>query len=170
MSDPFIGEIKMVGFNFAPRYWAFCNGQLLPVTQNQALFSLLGTMYGGDGRTTVGLPDMRGRVPVHVSPNYIQGKMGGSQAVTLTLDHMPAHTHNFMGTSEAATKSNPGTNKDRTLGTETNDPFYASPGNLTPLNANSISPSGSGAAHSNIQPCLAVNYIISLSGLYPSRS
>jgi microcystin-dependent protein len=170
MSDPFLGEIKMVGFNFAPRQWAMCNGQLLPLMQNQALFSLLGTMYGGDGRTTLGLPDMRSRVPVHMTTNYYQGKMSGAENVTLTLDQMPVHTHSFLGTSEIATKSNPGTNMDRTLGTEDNESFYAAPANVTPMNPNGISSAGGGSAHPNIQPCLAVNFVIALTGLYPSRS
>lgn len=172
MSDPFLGEIKMVGFDYPPRQWASCNGQLLPINQNAALYSLLGTRYGGNGTTTVGIPDMRGRAPVHVdrsSPYLQQGMMGGIEAVRLTTGQLPNHTHDFMGTEEIATKSNPGTKKERTLGTETNDSIYSLAANLTLMNTHTVTPTGGDGLHENIQPYMAINFVIALQGLYPPR-
>src|SRR3990172_4205490 len=107
MAEPFLAEVRIVGFDFAPRYWALCDGQLMPINQNQALFSLLGTMYGGDGRTTFALPDFRGRTPIHVGNGHSQGEQGGSEYVTLSVSEMPAHRHAYRATCDDASTTNP---------------------------------------------------------------
>ena len=171
MSEPFVGEIRMFAGNFAPRGWAFCDGQLLAVSQNDALFSLLGTIYGGDGRTTFGLPDMRGRIPVHagtgpgLSPQRLGAKDGAEQ-VTLTVNQLPSHSHGLNaaagGTAQASPVGNlPG--QDRTvMYVNTN----SRPGTFA---ANTISNIGGSRSHTNLMPTLCVNFIIALVGIYPSR-
>lgn len=173
MSEPFVGEIRMFAGNFAPRGWAFCDGQLLAVSQNDALFSLLGTIYGGDGRTTFGLPDMRGRIPIHpgtgagpgLSPRRI-GQKAGSENVTLTENQLPVHSHTSASTN-IANKSNPSNN---VLADSGRNNIYSE--NTTPANlSSSASPSvGGSQSHSNMMPYLCINYIIALFGIYPSRS
>lgn len=170
MSEPFVGEIRMFAGNFAPRGWAFCDGQLLAVSQNDALFSLLGTIYGGDGRTTFGLPDMRGRIPIHagsgpgLSPRRL-GAKGGAEKVTLTVNQMPSHTHSWQATTAAAQNRSPGGNA---LASGTGDVFTTA-GNLTNLKSSAISNIGGSRSHSNLQPFLCIHYIIALFGIYPSR-
>lgn len=171
MSEPFVGEVRMFAGNFAPRGWAFCDGQLLAVSQNDALFSLLGTIYGGDGRTTFGLPDMRGRVPLHagsgpgLSPRRL-GAKGGAENVTLTVNQLPSHSHSWQASTAAASNRTPSGNG---LASPTGD-LYAAASNLTNLKTSTISNIGGSRSHSNLQPFLCINYIIALFGIYPSRN
>ena len=171
MSEPFVGQIKMFAGNFAPRGWAYCDGQLLDVSQNDALFSLLGTIYGGDGRTTFGLPDLRGRIPIHagsgpgLSPRNI-GAKAGVERVTLNQDQLPVHGHPMKASADAATTPNPGSN---VVGeTLTTTPYIDdTPG--VGFHANAVTSVGSSQSHDNMMPFLAVRFIIALFGVYPSR-
>lgn len=174
MADPFVGEIRMFAGNFAPRGWAFCDGQLLAVSQNDALFSLFGTIYGGDGRTTFGLPDLRGRIPVHqgtgpgLSPRPL-GQKTGTEKVTLTLNQFPSHSHMVQASNNAATST---TLNGRVLarGVEPNDTFYVAPGGTqNPLINGMVANTGGSRSHTNMMPSLAVNFIVALVGVYPSR-
>ena len=176
MSEPFIAEIRIFAGNFAPRSWAFCDGQLLPVAQNTALFSLIGTTYGGDGRTTTALPNMQGRLPMHPGrgPGLTSrrlGQKGGVEMVTLTEAQMPNHTHTLSGSTEEAEfdgSPNPGNNLTGVV--EGGKEPYAPSANLTSLSASALPNTGGSQAHNNLQPFLAMNFIIALQGLYPSRS
>ena len=170
MADAFIAEIKIFAGNFAPRGWAFCNGQLLPIAQNTALFSLVGTIYGGDGRTTFGLPDLRGRTPMHPGngPGLTGrrlGQRGGVRDVTLTTAQMPAHRHAVQATTNDATETNP---QGQLLAAPA-EPTYAPPVDLTEMAAE-LDAVGGGQAHTNMQPYIQMNYIIALTGTYPSRN
>lgn len=176
MSEPFTGEIRMFGFNFAPRNWAFCNGQLLPISQNSALFSLLGTMYGGDGRTTFGLPNLQSRVPVHQGTgpglsNRQMGQTGGAETVTLTIPEMPSHTHNVQMMAE----SRPANSTDPT-GTilATGPTAYRSntPAEDVAMDPNAVRQTSQGGniGHQNMMPFQVVNFCVAMFGLYPSRS
>lgn len=173
MSDPFLGEIKMVAFNFAPYGWAFCNGQLLSIAQNTAVFSLLGTTYGGDGRTTFGLPNFQGRAPMQprTGPGLTPrapGETGGSATVTLLSTQIPSHTHSAMaasdGTSVSPTNTAWGTGMGRTP-----PPLYQDANPDVVMSASALSTSGSSMSHNNMQPYLAVNFVIALQGIYPAR-
>ena len=170
MSEPFVGEVRMFGGNFAPRGWAFCDGQLLAVSQNDALFSLLGTIYGGDGRTTFGLPDLRGRVPIHQGqgPGLSERRLGsksGSENVTVTTNQLPSHSHTLQGSTTLATEEGPGGNV--TAQTESTD--YGTETPLSARAANTIGAVGGSQSHTNVMPFLCVNFIIALFGIYPSR-
>lgn len=172
--EPFIGEIKLFAGNFAPRGWAFCDGQLLPINQWQALFSILGTMYGGDGRTTFALPDLRGRVPLHPGTGpglstYSVGENGGAEQVALNVNQMPTHTHSLNANTNVGNNPNPaGASIADTKG---NDKDYMKSGEVnTAMSAQSIGSTGGGQPHENRQPYLAVNYIIALQGIFPSRN
>ena len=172
MSEPFVGEIRMFGFGFAPQGWALCNGQLLPISQNQALFSLLGTTYGGDGRTTFALPDMQSRVPVCQGQgpglsSYAEGQAGGAETVTLAAAQMPGHTHPVKASSSAAGADQPG---GRALARSANHIYTAEPDTNTVLNADMLGGTGGGQPHGNIQPYLAVNFCIALTGIFPPRN
>jgi microcystin-dependent protein len=165
MSDPFIGEIKVISFNFPPQGWAFCNGQLLPINQNQALFSILGTTYGGDGRVTFGLPNFQGRIPIHQGQGFNLGQQGGEVAHTLTINEMPAHNHPAMGTSTANGSSPNGTvwaPADGAL------EYYAAPN--TTMNPAAIANTGGSQPHTNEAPYLVLNFIIALVGIFPSQN
>jgi microcystin-dependent protein len=168
MSTPFLGEIKICSFGFPPKGWALCNGQLLPINQNQALFSLLGTTYGGDGRTTFGLPDLRGRLAPHFGQGFTLGQRGGEEAVTINLQTMPTHTHGMQDNNGAAAGTHPGgalmavTQNNLTL-------YAASPGGQT-LHSASITPIGGSQPHENRQPFLVLNFIIALQGIFPSQN
>lgn len=171
MSEPFVGEIRMFAGTFAPRGWAFCDGQLLAVSQNDALFSLLGTIYGGDGRTTFGLPDLRGRLPIHagsgpgLSPRRL-GAKAGAENVTLTVNQLPPHTHQAHGSSANGSDPNPAGNY---LATSTVlEPFFNAAPDDT-MASTSITSVGGSRSHTNLQPFLCVNFIIALFGIYPSR-
>lgn len=171
MSEPFVGEVRMFAGNFAPRGWAFCDGQLLAVSQNDALFSLLGTIYGGDGRTTFGLPDLRGRIPIHagtgpgLSPRRL-GAKGGSEAETLTVNQLPSHTHTWRATTAVAQNRSPETNA---LASPTADIYTQTLSPATNLRIDTVTPVGGSRSHSNLMPYLCINYIIALFGIYPSR-
>lgn len=173
MSEPFVGEIRMFAGNFAPRAWAFCDGQLLAISQNDVLFSLLGTIYGGDGRTTFGLPDMRGRIPVHAGtgPGLNQIRLGakaGAENVSLTSNQMPSHDHNVSASSASATSNNPtGNVSANTTPTNIYSTSLATPQTMSPA---AISTTGGSQSHSNLMPSLCVNFIIALFGIFPSRN
>ena len=169
MSEPFLGQITMFGGNFAPRGWALCQGQILPINQNQSLFSLLGTTYGGDGRTTFGLPDLRGRAAVHPGANVDLGQKSGSQSVSLNANQIPAHTHRVRGTSDQATSNDPTSNVFAAKARFTSS-YYADPADGVVDMATSIVGLIGGQAHENMQPFLVVNYIIAIQGLFPSRN
>ena len=171
MSEPFVGEIRMFAGTFNPRGWAFCDGQLLAINQNDALFSLLGTIYGGDGRTTFGLPDLRGRIPIHAGqglglPDYNQGQKSGQERVTLTVAELPAHAH-ASASSTTATEDSP---EGKLLGNTSSTFIYrgGDPGEFA-MQAGSIGDAGSSQSHTNLMPFLCVNFIIALFGIYPSR-
>ncbi|AKF07713.1 phage tail protein [Sandaracinus amylolyticus] len=169
MAEPFLSEIRIMAFDYAPRGWAQCNGQILAINQNQALFSLLGTMYGGDGRTTFALPDLRGRVPVHVGPGFVQGQRGGEAAHTLTNHEIPAHTHALVARSEVATEIVP--SAGATLATSRGQPAYStSTSALVPMALGAITTTGSSQPHENRQPYRVLTFCIALQGIYPSRS
>jgi microcystin-dependent protein len=166
MSEPFLAEVKIVGFTFAPRGYAFCDGQILPINQNQALFSLLGTNFGGDGRTSFALPDLRGRVPVHVGDN--PGLSGGSETSALTVANMPAHSHSMSAIDSTADSSSPsGAGYALPQGRRAAVPYGRGAGRtqMRPTGT-----AGSSGTVSNMQPYLAVNFCIALQGLFPSRS
>jgi len=167
MADPFLGEIRLFGFNFAPRSWAFCNGQLLPINQNQALFSLLGTTYGGDGRTTFALPNLQGRVPIHFGSGHPLGQIGGEQAHALTSAEIPAHTHAIMASPSAGTQNVPA--NDMVLSQRAAEIYHA-PSNLSPTIAGTLANVGSNQGHENMQPYLVINFSIALQGIFPSRN
>src|SRR5579871_1626066 len=166
MSEPFIGEIKIISWNFPPKGWAFCNGALIPINQNQALFSILGTTYGGDGRTTFGLPNLQGRSPVHVGNGIALGELGGEQNHTLNISELCAHTHTPVGGGTTGLGANPTNNLP---GTNTSAKFYA-PSPNTAMNPADITPTGGGQAHNNMSPYLVLNFIIALQGIFPSQN
>lgn len=171
MSEPFVGEIRMFAGNFAPRGWAFCDGQLLAVSQNDALFSLLGTIYGGDGRTTFGLPDMRGRIPLHagLGPGLSERRLGskaGAETVTLTVNEIPSHSHALTGTQGGASTIDPVGNAPAQGLADYLNP--RGPSNLA-MDSRSITITGGSRSHTNMMPFLCVHFIIALVGIYPSR-
>jgi len=171
MSEPFVGEIRMFAGNFAPRGWAFCDGQLLAVSQNDALFSLLETIYGGDGRTTFGLPDLRGRIPIHagtgpgLSPRRLGAKLG-AETVTLTVNQLPSHTHTLQGSATVANKAEP---TGRVPGTSSTFDFYQSGAPVDNMASTAVSNVGGSRSHTNLMPYLCIHFIIALVGIYPSR-
>jgi microcystin-dependent protein len=171
MSDPFLGEIKLFPYTFAPRGWALCNGQVLSIAQNTALFSLIGTLYGGDGRTTFALPDLRGRVPVSSGQGpglsqYDVGEVGGVESVTLTEPQLPAHTHAMRVNGPSSASNNP---NNRYLGRVSTGTAYAGTTNGKTLKPDAIAPSGDSEPHENRQPHLVLNYCIALEGIFPAR-
>jgi microcystin-dependent protein len=173
MAEPFIGEIRCCGFNFAPTGWAMCNGQLISISQNAALFNLIGTTYGGDGVNTFALPNLQSRVPIHqgsfAGTTYVMGQVAGVETVTLTTPEMPAHSHPVTATSNAATLKRPVTNTFYAASSSGNN-FYESGTTLTALASNTVSSVGGGQPHSNIQPYLTFNWCIALEGIFPSQT
>jgi microcystin-dependent protein len=175
MSEPFIAEVRIFGGNFAPRGWAFCNGQLLPIAQNTALFSLIGTTYGGDGRTTTALPDLQGRVPMHpgqgpgLSTRRL-GEKGGVRTVTLTQAQMPNHTHTMQGAPDPGELQVPTSSRSLARGLGVLPYQSQAAGNLVSLDTRALPAAGGNQPHTNEQPYLGLNFIIALQGLYPSRS
>ncbi|HEY1128142.1 MAG TPA: tail fiber protein [Roseateles sp.] len=166
MSDPFVGEIRLFAGNFAPTGWAFCQGQLLPIAENDVLFTLIGTIYGGDGQSTFALPNLAGRIPMHVGPGYVQGELLGSETVTLTAAQIPQHTHAM----HASTSTADGTTPGGALLAGTSVPSYDTGPGTTAMAAGAIGPAGGSQPHENMAPTLTVNYIISLFGIFPSQN
>jgi len=173
MSEPFVGEIRMFAGNFAPSGWSFCDGQLLAVSQNNALFSLLGTIYGGDGRTTFGLPDMRGRIPVHagsgpgLSPVRL-GAKAGTESVTLTSNQLPSHKHDVLASSNAGNSGDPTGNASASTAPASS--YSTSLATPQTMNSAAISSVGGSRQHSNLMPSICVHFIIALFGIYPTRN
>lgn len=166
MAEPFLSEIRIMSFGYAPRGWAMCNGQLLPINQNQALFSLLGTTFGGNGQTNFALPDLRGNVPIHVGAGFTLGQKGGQQSHTLTISELPTHVHIANATSVPADAGNP--SSGRLLSQSTLAALYTNASNLTAMDPSSISNVGGSQAHLNMQPFLVLNFCIALQGIFPS--
>lgn len=171
MSEPFLAEVRLMGFNFAPRGWAFCDGQILPINQNQSLYSLLGTTYGGDGRTSFALPDMRGRTPIHVGRSngggdHQLGQKSGEETHTLSAAEMPQHSHSLRASSDLVSSNDP---SGRVLGNNQGDIYHAL-ATPTPMASGAVANVGGGQAHENMQPYIAVNFCIALQGLFPSRN
>lgn len=165
MSEPFLAEIRIAGFNFAPRGWALCDGQILPINQNQSLYSLLGTIYGGDGRTSFALPDLRGRTPIHRADSAPIGQRTGAETITLTSAEIPSHTHSLLASSSAGTLRRCTGNV--LAGAAVYHPTVSS---LTSLRSGSITNAGGGQAHENMQPFTTLSFNIALQGLFPSRN
>jgi len=175
MSDQYLGEIRMFGGNFAPYGWALCNGQLLAISQNTALFSLIGTYYGGDGVTTFALPNLQSRVPIHqgqgvgLSP-YVIGQNGGTETVTLTTQQMPQHNHTVATNGGPGNSQHPPNNYLASTTVSAEKPYTSVASDGSTLNTNAVSFAGSSQPHNNIQPYLCITYIIALQGIYPSRN
>ena len=165
MAEPFLSEIRIMSFGFAPKGWALCNGQLLPINQNQALFSLLGTTYGGDGRVNFGLPDLQSRTPIHMGQGHTLGERGGEQAHTLSISELPVHVHAING---AAANGDTQFAASNTLAAAGN--LYSAPANLTSLSPDSITNVGGSQAHLNMQPFLTLSFCIALQGIFPSQT
>lgn len=170
MADPFVAEIRIFPFNFAPKGWAFCNGQLLPISQNTALFSLLGTFYGGDGKSTFALPDMEGNAPIHAGQGpglseYFLGQMSGSDTVTLLDSEMPAHSHSLSASTEAGDTNLPAGNF-----TGSGSAIYAPAAQLKGMSPQSLAPAGGSLPHNNLMPYLTLNFNIAMQGVFPPRT
>ncbi len=165
MSTPFLSEIKVVSFNFAPKGWALCNGQLLPINQNQALFSLLGTTYGGDGRVNFGLPNLQGRIPVHEGGGFTLGERAGEQSHTLILSELPSHNHIPVGSTATPALGSPA----GALWAKGNANIFTTPPNNS-MNPQCILPTGGSQPHENMSPYLVLNFIIALQGIFPSQN
>jgi microcystin-dependent protein len=168
MAEPFLSEIRMMSFVFPPKGWSLCNGQLLPINQNQALFSLLGTTFGGDGRVNFGLPNLQGNTPIHVGNGHVLGEKGGTQSVTLSISQIPTHTHVASGVNLAAGTSDPTTallaQPSQALGFV----YLSPPTTLGAMNPQSIGNIGGSQAHLNMQPFLTISFCIALQGIFPS--
>ncbi len=172
MSQPFVGEIRMFGGSFAPAGWAFCDGSLLPISENETLFNLIGTMYGGDGQETFALPDLQGRMPLHfgqgpgISQNYQLGEQAGTESVTITQATTPTHNHSLVASTDPANTPNPGNNVLSAPVTAT--PFFQAAPNI-PMNGSILAPQGGSQPHDNMMPFLCISYIISLFGIFPHQ-
>ncbi len=165
MSEPFLGEIKIISWNFPPKGWTFCNGQLLPINQNQALFSILGTTYGGDGRVNFGLPNLQGRTPMHVGDGIVLGELGGETSHTLNISELPAHNHVPVGNTVAATLDSTGN-----LWGSVGAGLYDGAAPNSAMNPASIGAVGGNQPHENMSPYLVLNFIIALQGIFPSQN
>ena len=167
MSNPYVGEIRMFGGNFAPAGWAFCNGALVAISENDTLFNLIGTTYGGDGQSTFALPDLQGRAPVHVGSGFVIGQQAGTESVTLSTPQIPVHTHPMVASSDAANQI---TGAGGVLASPVSLATYFASAPDAALNALAVQPAGGNQPHDNMQPYLAINFIISLFGIYPSQT
>jgi microcystin-dependent protein len=167
MAQPYIGEIRMFAGNFAPAGWQFCEGQLLPISENETLFNLIGTTYGGDGQSDFALPDLRGRIPIHQGSGFVLAETGGAEEITLTVSQIPGHAHPLLGKASAANDPNPG---GRVLAESLLVSRYQSGAPTAAMAAGSVSSVGGSQPHTNFQPYLCVDFIISLFGLWPSTS
>ena len=165
MTQPYVGEIRMFAGNFAPAGWMFCEGQLLPISENETLFQLIGTTYGGDGQSTFALPDLRGRLPIHQGNGFILAETGGAEELTLTTNQIPAHSHPLLATQDAGQESQPA---GKVLARTTGKDIYALDAPNRAMAATSVTPVGGSQPHSNFQPYLCVDFIISLFGIFPS--
>jgi microcystin-dependent protein len=165
MAQPYVGEIRMFAGNFAPAGWLFCEGQLLAISENETLFQLIGTTYGGDGQSTFALPDLRGRIPIHQGNGVILAESGGAEQITLTVQQIPAHSHPMLATAAVGNDPNPG---GKVPGEVTTGDIYLDDNPSTNLAPQAISPVGGSQPHTNFQPYLCINYIISLFGIFPS--
>jgi microcystin-dependent protein len=165
MAEPFLAEIRLMSFNFPPKGWALCNGQFLPINQNQALFSLLGTTYGGNGQTTFALPDLRGKTPMHMGSGHTLGETGGQEATTLNITQLPTHTHQAASVNASASTNSP---NGAYLAAST--AVYHGPTSLISLSPATITTVGGSQAHTNMQPFLALNFCIALQGIFPSQN
>lgn len=168
MSEPFLAEIHIMSFGFAPKGWALCNGQQLPINQNQALFALLGTTYGGNGQTTFALPNLQGRTPIHMGSGHTLGELGGEQAHTLSQAELPQHAHMANATTAVATANTPAATL--LLAQSSASQLYTSAANLVAMAPNSIASVGGSQAHLNMQPFLVLNFCIALQGIFPSQT
>jgi microcystin-dependent protein len=166
MGEPYVGEIRMVGFNFAPAGWMLCQGQLLPISENEVLFNLIGTTYGGDGQETFALPNLQSRIPVHQGGGFVLAEMAGVESVTLTVGQIPAHTHIPQANSAGAATSASGNVWANSAALQ----FAPSTSPLTPMNASAVTVAGGSQPHDNMLPYLAINFIISLYGVFPQQS
>jgi microcystin-dependent protein len=168
MSSPFIGEIRMFGGNFAPAGWAFCNGALMPISENDALFNLIGTTYGGDGQSTFALPNLQSRIPIHAGPGFVQGQTGGTETVTLITNQIPAHSHVPTCNSAAGTQAGPGNGLWASTSPSLNQ--YSTNAPTLNMDPAAIGQTGGNQPHDNMAPFLAVNFILSLFGIFPSQT
>ncbi len=167
MAQPYVGEIRMFGGNFAPAGWMFCEGQLLPISENETLFQLIGTTYGGDGESTFALPDLRGRLPMHQGNGFVLAETGGAEEITLTTQQIPVHNHPFLGSLNSASATSPSGNVPAVTQASTITP-YGTDNPLTAFPAQAVTPVGGSQPHTNMQPYLCVDFIISLFGIFPS--
>ena len=169
MAQPYVGEIRMFAGNFAPAGWMFCDGAIVPISENETLFNLIGTTYGGDGQSTFALPDLRGRIPLHQGNGFILAETGGAEEITLTVNQIPAHAHPLLASADLASSPDPAGNvlaQSRTAGVD----LYLEDTPNTTLAANSVGSVGGSQPHTNLQPFLCINFIISLFGIYPPPS
>jgi microcystin-dependent protein len=169
MAQPYVGEIRIFAGNFAPAGWMFCEGQLLPISENETLFNLIGTTYGGDGQSTFALPDLRGRIPLHFGNGFTLAETGGVETVTLTVSQMAAHGHPLLATSSFSSTSSPQGNVAAALNVVNVDP-YGSDQPFSPVSPASVGPTGGSQPHNNFQPYLCLDFIISLFGIFPSQT
>jgi microcystin-dependent protein len=169
MAQPYVGEIRMFAGNFAPAGWMFCEGQLLPIAENETLFNLIGTTYGGDGQSTFALPDLRGRLPIHQGSGFTLAQNGGAEQVTLTINQIPTHTHAFLATTNAASSTIPANQVPAITQAATITP-YGTDAPLVQLSPSSVGSTGDSQPHNNFQPYLCIDFIISLFGIFPSQS
>lgn len=165
MAQPYVGEIRMFGGNFAPAGWMFCEGQLLAISENDTLFQLIGTTYGGDGQTTFGLPDLRGRLPIHFGSGFVLADTGGAEQVTLTVNQIPSHTHAYLASATPSTQSNP---LNSVTGQSASIDWYINDVPSVNMAATAIGSTGGSQPHNNFQPYLCIDFIISLFGIFPS--
>jgi microcystin-dependent protein len=169
MAQPYVGEIRIFAGNFAPAGWMFCEGQLLPISENETLFNLIGTTYGGDGQSTFGLPDLQGRLPMHFGNGFILAETGGAEEITLTTQQIPSHPHAFLCSTSPAGSKTP-VNQVPALAQAATITTYGTDAPIVQLNSQAVGPAGGSQPHTNFQPYLCLNFIISLFGIFPSQT